>query len=336
MTNLALVVGQKFALLAVENIYADLPDGDHQLSDGTLVLKSIPIDLETNWARWIGSLRADQIRNANLVLLRALDSKNPTIAGDDEQALLTSHVVKLFSMLQLEGVPEYAESDVLAGSVLDEGPIIRHMGRLPMFRHTKGYVRQPVSLARLETAAALRQVLEQIEAMFPSKFPRFIRGLNALKNGLQEQTGQERLHEFVRSLEALVLPAIGSTRSQFAHRCQTFAIANATAKTILEEAYDMRSDAEHLQDWRRALHAYPQDEREDVALHRTRQMERLATFAYSQILQDKTLRAHFEDDISQETFWNLTEGPRKTTWGKHLDLGRVPLVRKYDGFNRAA
>jgi hypothetical protein len=49
---------------------------------------------------------------------------------------------------------------------------------------------------------------------------------------------------------------------------------------ILEEAFDMRSDAEHVQDWNRAIAANPITQREDIAPHRTRQMEWLATTTY--------------------------------------------------------
>jgi hypothetical protein len=335
MANLRIIKGQKFALLALKNIYADLPE-EHRLSDGTWVLNKVPFDIEAIWTQWIGSLRADQIRGSNLVLLRALNSMNPAIAGDREQLDLTSHLIKLFSMVQLGGIAEYAEADIVAGSVLDEGPTVRHMGRLPKFHHTKGYIRQPVDLARLEEAVAIHLGLEQVEKMLPAKFSRFMRGLNVLKDGLLQATAQERLHQFVRALEALILPDARSTGRQFAYRCQTFATANAAAYTALKEAYDMRSDAEHLQDWNRALQSHAANDREDVAFQRTRQMEQLALFAYSRILRESGLWPHFEDDAVQEAFWQLTETPRKTIWGGQFDLASVALVQKYDLYDRAA
>lgn len=337
MAGLALSLGQKFAMLMIENVYAEVPEQDHQLSDGTWVLNRVPVEIETHWVKWIGTLRADKMTRANLVLLRALTSKNPTLAGDEEQISLTEHLVKLFSMLQLDDVPEYAEAEIAGGAVLEDGTNIRHMGKLPEFRHTKGYVRSRVDIARLEMAVKLGEALQQIEGMLPSnKFVRFMRGLNVLKDGLHQIIGQERIHQFVRSLEALILPEVGSTKKQFGHRCQTFAQASAQSKTILEEAFDMRSDTEHLQDWNRALQAHPTTDREDIALQRTRQMERLATSAYSRILGEKSLWAHFEDDLAQQAFWKLPEVSRNTAWGKRLDLAAIPIVRKYDTWNRAA
>jgi hypothetical protein len=327
--------GQKFAMMAIGMVHTDLPDYDFQLSDGTWVLNHVPVEIQKHWIEWIGSIRTDQVRHANLVLLRLLDSANPETAGDEEQFRLTNHLNKLFSLLQLGGILEYWEADILAGSVLDDLAMIRHASRLPKFHNTKGYTRKPVTLARLEAAASIHCVIEQIEKAAP-QFARFLRGLNILKSGLLEDIGQERLHQFVRALEALVLPATGATKRQFTHRCQTFAKASPQAKAILEEAFDMRSDAEHVQDWNRALRTYPTAEREDVALQRTRQMEYLVTSAYSRILTDVTLRTHFVDDFAQENFWKLPDGDRVTIWGKQFDLGSIPVVRKYDPDNRAA
>ena len=304
--------------------------------EGTWLLKRVPVEVKSHWAQWIGSLRADQIRDANLVLVRSIASVDPTIAGDAEQHTLTQHLIKLFSMLVFDGVPEYAEADIVAGSVLDEGPMIRHMSRLKKFHPTKGYVRQPITLARLEGAVTLRQQLDDIERRVPANFSRFMRGMNILKDGLEQNVGQERLHQFVRSLEALVLPSVGATRRQFVHRCQTFATANPAAITVLDEAYNLRSDAEHIQDWSRSLTSYPASEREDIALQRTRQMERLSRFAYSRILSERGLWPHFQDDMSQDAFWRLSDGVRRTTWGVQLDLSTIPLVRNYDSWNRAA
>src|SRR5205823_14324522 len=122
-----------------------------------------------------------------------------------------------------------------------------------------------------------------------SEFRRVMQGLNVLFRGLREETGQDRLHQFVRSLEALILPDVGQTRRHFVHRCQTFAKAGADTELILQEAFDMRSDTEHLQNWGRAVQDYPASEREDVCWQRTRQIEKLACFAYSRLLVGATV-----------------------------------------------
>src|SRR5207247_2659781 len=123
------------------------------------------------------------------------------------------------------------------------------------------------------------------------------------------------------SLEALILPETGKTKKQFAHRCQLFAKASALTKQILEEAFDMRSEAEHLNDWENSLQSYPPTERENIAFQRTRQMERLACVAFSRILDDEDLRNHFKNESTLDDFWRKADdATRKAIWGVQLDL----------------
>jgi len=122
---------------------------------------------------------------------------------------------------------------------------VRQVSKLEMFMHTKGYTRTPLTLSRLEQATRFRQVVADMEPLRP-EFERVVRGLKILMDGLTQTYPDERIHQFVRSLEALILPEPGQTKRQFVHRCQTFAKAGTATRTILEEAFDLRSNTEHL------------------------------------------------------------------------------------------
>lgn len=152
------------------------------------------------------------------------------------------------------------------------------------------------------------------------EFRRVIRGLNTLSSGLREHMGQERLHQFVRSLEALILPDIGNTRNQFAHRCQTFTRASNDARATLLEVFDMRSNTENLHEWDKAVQKYPLDQREDVCWQRTRQIEHLAANAYSRLLRDAALREHFRTNDTIAAFWKMQDAQRQSLWGQPLDI----------------
>ncbi len=335
MSLAALTANQKFGLLAIENVYADLPKADFRLADGTWVLQRIPVEIEAHWVEWIGTIRAGKMLQGNVVLLKSLDSASPEIAGDDEQIAITNQLTKLFYVLQLENVLEYEGADLLAGGVVAGAPMVRSISTLPKFLPSRGYSRVSITEERFRRALDLRSGLEQIERQTP-KFARFIRGLNILMAGLREQSGQERLHQFVRSLEALIIPDTGKTRRQFVHRCQTFATAAPQIAAALAEAFDMRSDAEHLHDWNRALGSHSAAERENIALLRTRQMERLAAFSYERIIGNSSVWSHFDTDDSQSAFWSLSEAARILVWGAQLSLAAIPLVTDYDQWGRAA
>lgn len=324
----------KFALLTVNNVYTELPPAKFQLSDGTWVMPGVPVPDLGIWKEWIGSIRMERLRRANLVLFVEEPSDNPDIAGDAQHQRMDRDLHIFFSMLHLRTGIECAEgADLLCGSSQNGVPGIRLMSQMPTFYQSKGWQPAPITKAWLEDGLVLRGGVAAMEAD-SSQFRRVIRGLNTLFTGLK-QTGQDRLHQFVRSLEALILPDIGKTERQFAHRCQTFARAGDDTRTLLLEAFDMRSDTEHLNPWDNAVQSYPEDEREDVCWHRTRQIEHLACDAYSRLLRDAALREHFRTEATIVAFWKLLDDQRRTLWAKPLDMTKEPLVQKYDQWERA-
>ena len=159
----------------------------------------------------------ERLGGANLVLFVEEPSDNPEIL-DDAHYRLDKHLHILFSMMHLRTGIECADgADLLCGSSENSVPGIRQMSQMPTFYQSKGWQRAPITKAWLEDGLVLRG---GIAAMDVDTTQRIIRGLVTLFDGLK-QTGQDRLHQFVRSLEALILPDIGSTQKQFAHRCQT-------------------------------------------------------------------------------------------------------------------
>ncbi len=319
--------------MTVNNVYTDLPPAAFQLSDGIWVMPGVPVPDLGIWKEWIGSIRVGRLGHANLVLFVEEPSDNPGIL-DDVHHHLDNDLTQLFYVLHLRGGIEYADgADSLCGSSENGVPRIRQMSPMPTFYQSKGCRRAPITQAWLEDGLILRAGVVAMDADI-TRFRRVIRGLNMLFDGLKE-TGQNRLHHFVRSLEALILPDIGKTEKQFAHRCQTFARAGDDTRALLLEAFDMRSDTEHLHPWDEAVQNYPVDQREDVCWHRTRQIEHLACDAYSRLLRDAALREHFRTDATIAAFWNLPDDQRRALWGKPLDIAQEPLVQKYDQWERA-
>jgi hypothetical protein len=314
----------KFALIAVRNAYTDFTDSNDfstQLSNGIWVLLKVPIDIDKGWKEWIGSFQYKELQESNLVFIFVEKSDNPEIL-DAHHNSLGNMLSQFFNVLQLDGVLEYKVSNLILGSYYDKRSEIRQMAKLPLFYRTKGYTPLPLNVKKLEKAVLRRKSLEQIDSASGS-FARLIRGWNILMDGLQKDIGEERIHQFVRSIEALILPDVGKTKRQFIHRCQTFAIANRDNSQILNEAFELRSMCEHLNDWKPALDLYPEDQREGLALLRTRQMERLISFAYSRILEDISVRKHFDSEKEMQAFWKMQEKTRIKMWGSQLDLKAV-------------
>ena len=336
LNSLGLNAQEKFAILAIKNVRAEIDSKTPiVLPDGTRVLTEFRgvLDAQPHWKEWLGSLRIERLGQANVVLVRSEQSPNPEIL-DNQHVLLGKYMSEVLYVLRLALVLEYDGADMLLGSFLGGEAQVRQVSEVPGFRPSRGSEPNPVTIDALIQAAGRAGQLQAIESEYP-KFARFIRGLNILVEGLRLEYGQDRIHEFVRSLEALILPDAGRTRRQFIHRCQTFAKAGATAEQVLGEAFDMRSDTEHLNEWDSALNSYPVSDRENVASQRLRQAERLACFAYCKIFDDSALRRHFETELSLRQFWSSTDdATRKRTIGDQFDLNTVPMVRDYDGYGR--
>jgi len=296
-------------------------------------MPSVPVaDLDI-WKEWIGSIRIEQLQRANLVLLVEEASDNPEIL-DDVHKRLSDRLAQLFDLMHLQVGMECGSADMLYGSSIRGVPVLRQLSPLPTFYQSKGYRRSPITERWLEEAVTLRTGLTAIRSN-AAEFQRTLRGLNILANGLQQQAGQDRLHQFVRSLEALILPDVANTRKQFAHRCQTFAGASDATRNLLLEAFSMRSDAEHVHPWDRAVQRYPADQRDDLCWQRTRQMERLACGAYARLLRDDRIRIHFRTDDVTAAFWKMPDDRRCAVWADQLDITREALVREYDQWGRA-
>ncbi len=322
----------KFALLTAST-FVDLPRSPFRLSGGTWVMPGVPVPDLGIWKQWIGSIRAERLGRANFVLLVEEPSANPEIFDAANQRL-RDDLSRLFQLLYLRRGIECTEGiDLLCGSSDHGVSGIRQMSELTAFFQSKGYRRAAITKEWLEDALALRAGMMAMKAN-KSEFRRAIRGLSTLFAGLK-QTGQDRLHQFVRSLEALILPNVGNTKSQFTHRCQTFARAGNDTRSLLLEAFDMRSDTEHLHEWDKAVQNYPADQREDLCWHRTRQIEQLACDAYSRLLRDAALREHFRTDATIAHFWRLQDDQRRSLWGSPLDITQEPFVREYDQWGRA-
>ena len=303
----------KFAILAVNNVYTDLPSATFRLSDETRIMTDFPIPDFGIWREWLGSIHTARLGNTNLVLVVEELSENPGVL-DDVHIHLSNDLCRLFSMLHLRTGIEMANSaDLLCGSSVSGVSEIRRLSQMPTFFQSEGWMRAPITRDWLEEGVILRGGATAIEAD-AGLFRRVRRGLHTLLKGLREKLGEDRLHQFVRSLEALIHPEKGDTKRQFVHRCQTFATPGEDTRTLLKEAYDMRSATEHLN---------PQDQCEEVSWKRTRQIEHLACNVYSRLLCDSVVRKHFKTGNEIDAFWGLQDGERYGLWGTPLDISQV-------------
>jgi hypothetical protein len=93
--------------------------------------------------------------------------------------------------------------------------------------------------------------MEHIYAGRPD-FRRLRAGLNAVITGVEEPMANERLHQFVRALDGLMMIPWGGGKGVFAQRGATF-VCGTDLPNVLEELYKLRNAQEHMNDFKTVL-----------------------------------------------------------------------------------
>jgi hypothetical protein len=295
--------------------------GHAQLGEGLWASDGLPVALAEHWEKWLGTLIIESLRRS---LVLTVTGKQPK-PGIVYQEALRRRLYRLQYALSLLGICGYDEAFYIAGANEKGVPEVRQFGRIRRtFYLSRGMPTVPFGLEELNRAVRLAERMLIVDKKGP-EWRRLRRGIDALNLGLSERDLQDaRLHQFVRVLEALVLPEQGRSKNQFAHRCQTFTLANTYAKEALSEAYEIRSKMEHLHSAIDGVSGTgTEEEKEETLYQRARQMDQLARFAITRVLESDTLLAIFKADATIEEFWKKSDDERIAIWGERLDLEAV-------------
>lgn len=314
-------IGEKFSAFCFTNlsISSDIPE-TLELGSGICAARRLPVEFANHWRDWLGSLKIEAIESSNFVLLTKAISQTPQNL-DQENYNLRCRLDYFMKGLLLQGCPQYEKGVTLNGSHFDGRTEIRQLGDLEDYRPSYGLPPLEVGTSELQRAIFFADRLKRI-ANGDDDWARLRRGLKALFQGSEEYEGGDRLHQFTRSLEALIKPDIGNTRSQFAHRCQTFSLAGTETQESLLQIFDIRSHVEHLHSPLDALKGSETD-RIILANRRTRQADLLSRFALAQVLESEDLLQAFRTDGTIDSFWHMQDHERIRVWGNRLDLTNI-------------
>lgn len=314
-------IGEKFSCLAFTDFsLAEEFPAELKLDEGAWALRTLPVDIEAHWKEWLGSLRIEELKESNIVLCATSPSPNPQVL-DDENKELTQHLYYITFGLLLQQVPEYDKGYTLSGANVGGEVQIRQYGELNEYSPSYGMPVFHVGVAELIRALSLANQLDRIYRA-GGDWLRLREGLRILFQGSEEKSWGDRLHQFVRALEALIKPEVGASRTQFAHRAQTFAIANPEARDTLLQIFDIRSKVEHVHSPLDALDG-TEEERNRLGVRRTRQVDFLSRFALTHVLESEVLLDVFRTDESIEEFWRRLDHERVQAWGERMNLADV-------------
>ena len=173
-----------------------------ELAPGLWFAQRLPFALEPHWREWIGTVRADQLTKAQLILIAKSPSNAPDdLDGDNERPM--NLISRFYQGVQL-AVPIWVEGEVVRLTGANRGghvdvrqissitrPSLTHYGQIDLS-----------GTSDLRIAAELVPILNE----FPKeKYLRLCRVLNAYFSGIVENDLRERLHQFCRCVEGLIL-----------------------------------------------------------------------------------------------------------------------------------
>lgn len=125
----------------------------------------------------------------------------------------------------------------------------------------------------------------------------------------------ERLHQYCRCIEGLILPSTGDTKRQFKSRTELF--IGPRHHDLMGQIYDVRSAVEHLHE-NRYLETFDREIRLDL-LKKEAIAEHIARNALARIVGNNNLWPHFANTSALGQFWALDQADRRRIWGDPID-----------------
>jgi hypothetical protein len=319
---------QKFSFVALSaNVDDALPE-HMPFQRGLWGARRLPVLLDEEWKKWIGSIRAERIgEDCNLFLCAALDSAEPGVL-DHENKQLDSAVMRLFDGLMLAGnVMLPATPILIGGAYQQDGLTVRSISDL----------RRPLIPAGVDfddvtadmVALAYRHMMGRISFEKTTTYDRIARVLFIFDNAVVTPNVHERLHQFCRCIEGLILPKVGKTEKQFVSRTELF--IGPSHHDTMRALYQMRSKVEHMHeyDWAAGL---AERDRRLLVMRRAALAQELARRCISRFLVTENIWPYYASPDQLASFWALLAADRQNLWGPPFDLDAIERKFASDEF----
>ena len=307
--------GEKYALVGLQVRLKGAPPPE-RIAPNLRVLTDTTFDVPPEWREWLGSIRADQVEGSNLFLVSKLKSTTPGVLDGENQSL-QQRVQNFYVGLLLSAMFSPSHKPVVLTGARQEGVLgIRQKTDLDIPAPQVFRPYPPVVAGDIRLAAQLAQ---QLDAMQPDAAPahllRLLRTLHIYVRTRAIREPLDRIHQYCRCIDGLILPTIGKTRRQFKSRTQLFIGPNH--HDLMGELYDIRSNVEHLHE-SRYLETFDREVRLDVVAKEAI-VEYVARSALARIVCNDALWPHFGNTAALNVFWSLSLDEQRNIWGDPID-----------------
>lgn len=179
---------------------------------------------------------------------------------------------------------------------------------LNLFRH------YPTVLAHeIEQAAYLAQCYEKlVVAAPPGGAWRIFRALSVYFEARNSRDLLDRLHQYCRCIDGLILSEPGKGLQQFKSRTELF--IGPRHHDLMGQLYAIRSDIEHLNE-HKYLEIFDRSERLDL-LQKEAIVEHIARNALTRVIGHQPLWQHFGNTKALTPFWKLDPAERQKIWNR--------------------
>ena len=305
---------EKFAIIGL-SVTADPAIERIEISDRVFVLGGQAFDLPNHWQEWLGTMRVEDVRNCNLFLVANMPSTAPEVL-DAENQHLQAIVGHWFMGLLLER--SFALDDepfAATGSSVNGEIDIRSFGRLDPPARTVIEDLRPITEDQLRRASLVGDRLGAYDGPWRKVDWRLLRCLEIYRIARNDNNILDRIHQFTRCIEGLILPKQGETKRQFKSRTELF--VGPSHHNLMGEIYDVRSDVEHLHEYKHL------EARDRLTRIRLAELEAIVEFVarscLARIIVDPLLAGYFGGVADLAEFWGKHKDERRAIWGDPID-----------------
>jgi hypothetical protein len=176
-----------------------------------------------------------------------------------------------------------------------------------LFRHYP-----PIVPAEVERAASLAALYEQLATSPPPGGAwRIFRALSVYYGARTTGELLDRLHQYCRCIDGLILSEPGSGLKQFKSRTELF--IGPRDHDLMGALYAIRSDVEHLHE-HKYLEIFDRTERLEL-VQKEAIAEHVSRNALAHIIGTPALWPHFGNTAALSPFWRLDPVDRQKIWG---------------------
>ena len=306
---------EKYALIGLNvNVDEHLPRG--QITPNVWVLVDTAFNVPAHWQESLGSVRSREVEGCNLFLLSKMASATPDVLDAENQKLqrcvaefyvgllLASTFAPAHRPVMLTGSRRDGEIDVRQHQDFDT-PVPCIFRRYP-----------PVVPEDMRLATQLGEKLATLAMTPPAGGNwRLSRTLDLYTRTRTTSDILDRIHQYCRCVDGLILPDVGKTKQQFRSRTELF--IGPQHHDMMGELYDIRSAVEHLHE-NRYLEDFDRATRLEL-VKKEAIVEHIARTSLARIVEDEALWPHFANTTSLAKFWALAAADRQRIWGDAID-----------------